>query len=120
MVSGVRAGEQGDGEAIKQQLHPVQLVPYNPDFLDESMIWMESRNVSNGFRCVRMVNSMYLNFDALHGVYDGTDIVLWKWCEGDNQRWNLEDPALLLNSTSIRSIERIQIGRHKESDGKRM
>jgi hypothetical protein len=52
-----------------------------------------------------MVNSMYLNFDALHGIYGDTDVVLWKWCEGDNQRWNSEDPALLLDLTSIRSIE---------------
>jgi hypothetical protein len=83
----------------------VQLVPYNPDFLDDSRIWMESHNVGNGFRCVHMVNSMYLNFDALHGIYGDTDVVLWKWCEGDNQRWNSEDPALLLDLTSIRSIE---------------
>ena len=94
-VPGVRAGEQGDGEAIKQQLHPVQLVPYNPEYQDESVLWTESRDVGNGFRCVRMVNNIYLNFDAFHGdkahggVHDGTEIVLWKWCEGDNQRWKI-------------------------------
>jgi hypothetical protein len=42
-----------------------------------------------------MVNNIYLNFDAFHGdkdhggVRDGTNIVLWKWCEGDNQRWKI-------------------------------
>ncbi|RLN34826.1 hypothetical protein C2845_PM03G16580 [Panicum miliaceum] len=86
------------GEAIKHsagQGHPVKLVPYNPDYQDESVLWTESRDVGNGFRCVRMVNNIYLNFDAFHGdkahggVHDGTEIVLWKWCEGDNQRWKI-------------------------------
>ncbi|ONM60496.1 hydroxyproline-rich glycoprotein family protein [Zea mays] len=28
--------------------------------------------------------------DKAHGgVHDGTEIVLWKWCEGDNQRWKI-------------------------------
>jgi hypothetical protein len=42
-----------------------------------------------------MVNNIYLDFDAFHGdkahggVHDGTEIVLWKWCEGDNQRWKI-------------------------------
>lgn len=42
-----------------------------------------------------MVNNIYLNFDALHGdkdhggVRDGTGLVLWEWCEGDNQRWKI-------------------------------
>jgi hypothetical protein len=42
-----------------------------------------------------MVNNIYLNFDALHGdkdhggVRDGTTLVLWEWCEGDNQRWKI-------------------------------
>jgi hypothetical protein len=43
-----------------------------------------------GFRCIRMVNNICLNFDAFHGgVRDGTNTVLWKWCEGDNQRWKI-------------------------------
>jgi hypothetical protein len=86
------------GEAIKHstgQGHPVKLVPYNPGYQDESVLWTESRDVGSGFRCVRMVNNIYLNFDAFHGdkahggVHDGTEIVLWKWCEGDNQRWKI-------------------------------
>uniref|UniRef100_A0A0E0QCV5 Ricin B lectin domain-containing protein n=2 Tax=Oryza rufipogon TaxID=4529 RepID=A0A0E0QCV5_ORYRU len=87
------------GQAIKHSLgqsHPVRLVPYNPEVMDESVLWTESRDVGNGFRCIRMVNNIYLNFDAFHGdkyhggVRDGTDIVLWKWCEGDNQRWKIQ------------------------------
>uniref|UniRef100_A0A0E0I5T0 PH domain-containing protein n=1 Tax=Oryza nivara TaxID=4536 RepID=A0A0E0I5T0_ORYNI len=86
------------GEAIKHSLgqsHPVRLVPYNPEYLDESVLWTESKDVGHGFRCVRMVNNIYLNFDAFHGdkdhggVHDGTTVVLWEWCKGDNQRWKI-------------------------------
>ncbi|XP_072984288.1 ricin B-like lectin R40G3 [Typha latifolia] len=86
------------GQALKHSLgqsHPVRLVPYNPDYMDESVLWTESRDVGHGFRCIRMVNNIYLNFDAFHGdkdhggVHDGTTLVLWKWCEGDNQRWKI-------------------------------
>ncbi|KAE8796011.1 hypothetical protein D1007_29049 [Hordeum vulgare] len=76
------------GEAIKHSLgetHPVRLVRYDPDYLDESVLWTESQDVGDGFRCVRMVNNIHLNFDALDagegqgGVHDGTAIVLWEW-----------------------------------------
>ncbi|XP_020108919.1 ricin B-like lectin R40G3 [Ananas comosus] len=86
------------GEAIKHsfgQSHPVRLVPYDPEYLDESVLWTESRDVGRGFRCIRMVNNIYLNFDAFHGdkdhggVHDGTTVVLWKWCKGDNQSWKI-------------------------------
>uniref|UniRef100_A0A453TBC6 PH domain-containing protein n=1 Tax=Aegilops tauschii subsp. strangulata TaxID=200361 RepID=A0A453TBC6_AEGTS len=86
------------GEAIKHSLgesHPVRLVRYDPDYLDESVLWTESEDVGDGFRCVRMVNNIHLNFDALDagegqgGVHDGTAIVLWEWCEGENQRWKI-------------------------------
>ncbi|OAY84119.1 hypothetical protein ACMD2_08321 [Ananas comosus] len=86
------------GEALKHSLgqsHPVRLVRFNPNYLDESVLWTESRDVGSGFRCIRMVNNIYLNFDAFHGdkdhggVKDGTKLVLWEWCEGDNQRWKI-------------------------------
>ncbi|EAZ10205.1 hypothetical protein OsJ_00036 [Oryza sativa Japonica Group] len=86
------------GDALKHsigQSHPVRLVRYNPEYMDESVLWTESRDVGSGFRCIRMVNNIYLNFDALHGdkdhggVRDGTTLVLWEWCEGDNQRWKI-------------------------------
>jgi hypothetical protein len=74
----------------------VKLVPYNPhSLLDESVLWTESRDVGEGFRRVRMVNNIYLNLDAFHGdkahggVHDGTEVVLWEWAKGDNQRWKI-------------------------------
>ncbi|CAL9194014.1 unnamed protein product [Musa hybrid cultivar] len=86
------------GEALKHSIgatHPVRLVPYNPDYLDESVLWAESRDTGEGFRCIRMVNNIRLNFDAFHGdkdhggVRDGTILVLWEWLKGDNQRWKI-------------------------------
>ena len=73
----------------------VKLVPYNPEEEDASVLWTESRDVGKGFRCTRMVNNIYLNFDAFHGdkahggVRDGTTIVLWEWAKGDNQSWKI-------------------------------
>uniref|UniRef100_A0A8R7TR19 PH domain-containing protein n=1 Tax=Triticum urartu TaxID=4572 RepID=A0A8R7TR19_TRIUA len=89
---------KASGEALKHSLgqsHPVLLTRYNPDILDESVLWTESRDVGAGYRCIRMVNNIYLNFDALHGdkdhggVRDGTTLILWEWTEGDNQRWKI-------------------------------
>ncbi|KAJ1433205.1 Ricin B-like lectin [Sesbania bispinosa] len=86
------------GEAIKHSTgatHPVRLIPYNPDYLDESILWTESRDLGDSYRAIRMVNNVHLNVDAYHGdknsggVHDGTTIVLWDWNKGDNQRWKI-------------------------------
>uniref|UniRef100_J3MP80 Ricin B lectin domain-containing protein n=1 Tax=Oryza brachyantha TaxID=4533 RepID=J3MP80_ORYBR len=86
------------GLAVKHSLgqsHPVKLVPYRPEYEDESVLWTESKDVGKGFRCIRMVNNIHLNFDAFHGdkshggVHDGTTVVLWEWCKGDNQSWKI-------------------------------
>ncbi|KDO45537.1 hypothetical protein CISIN_1g020220mg [Citrus sinensis] len=86
------------GQAVKHSIgatHPVQLIPYNPDVLDESVLWTESKDIGDGYRAVRMVNNIRLNVDAFHGdkksggVRDGTTIVLWEWNKGDNQRWRI-------------------------------
>lgn len=73
----------------------VRLIRYNPDYLDESVLWSESKDLGDGFRCIRMVNNIRFNFDAFHGdknhggVRDGTILVLWEWLKGDNQRWKI-------------------------------
>ncbi|XP_042943113.1 ricin B-like lectin EULS3 isoform X1 [Carya illinoinensis] len=86
------------GQAIKHSTgatHPVQLIPYNADALDESILWTESKDLGNGFRAIRMVNNIHLNVDAFHGdkksggVHNGTTIVLWQWNKGDNQNWKI-------------------------------
>ncbi|XP_068659265.1 ricin B-like lectin EULS3 [Aristolochia californica] len=86
------------GQALKHSIgatHPVQLCPYNPDVLDESVLWTESRDTGEGFRAVRMVNNIRLNLDAFNGdknhggVHDGTVLVLWEWKKGGNQKWKI-------------------------------
>lgn len=86
------------GQAIKHSIgatYPVQLTEYNPNRLDESVLWTESKDLGDGYRTVRMVNNIRLNVDAFNGdknhggVHDGTKIVLWEWKKGDNQRWNM-------------------------------
>lgn len=73
----------------------VQLIPYNPDVLDESILWTESKDLGDTYRAIRMVNNIRLNVDAFHGdknhggVHDGSTIVLWEWKKGDNQRWKI-------------------------------
>ncbi|KAJ4821824.1 hypothetical protein Tsubulata_017820 [Turnera subulata] len=86
------------GQAIKHSIgdtHPVELGPYNPDVLETSVLWTESKDLGDGYRAIRMVNNVHLNVDAFHGdkksggVRNGTTIVLWKWNKGDNQRWKI-------------------------------
>ena len=36
----------------------MQLIPYNPDILDESVLWTESKDTGEGYRAIRMVNNM--------------------------------------------------------------
>ncbi|KAH9784350.1 Hydroxyproline-rich glycoprotein family protein [Citrus sinensis] len=101
------------GQAVKHSIgatHPVQLIPYNPDVLDESVLWTESKDIGDGYRAVRMVNNIRLNVDAFHGdkksggVHDGTTIVLWEWNKGDNQRWRIV-PYYQRCSTEVKDSE---------------
>ncbi|KAM0024787.1 putative ricin B-like lectin [Helianthus debilis subsp. tardiflorus] len=84
------------GQAIKHSAgsgKPVELVEYNPDKVDESVLWTQSKDLGDGFHAVRVVNNIKLNVDAWNGdkehggVRDGTEIYLWGWTKGDNQRW---------------------------------
>lgn len=90
----------------------VQLIPYKPNFLDESILWTESKDLGDGFRAVRMVNNIRLNVDAFHGdkysggVHDGTIIVLWEWNKGDNQRWRIT-PYCKFPKTKVPSLKKV-------------
>ncbi|PWA57125.1 hydroxyproline-rich glycoprotein family protein [Artemisia annua] len=86
------------GQAMKHSVggaHPVQLTEYNPDRLDESVLWTESKDLGDGYRTVRMVNNIKLNVDAWNGdknhggVRDGTKIYLYEWKKDSNQRWTM-------------------------------
>ncbi|XP_055818691.1 ricin B-like lectin EULS3 isoform X2 [Solanum dulcamara] len=91
-----------DGKVVLASNDPsdpfqVQLTPYNPDVLDASILWTESRDVGDGYRAIRMVNNINLNLDAWNadkehgGVRDGTTVALWEWWKGDNrnQHWKI-------------------------------
>ncbi|CAL0332939.1 unnamed protein product [Lupinus luteus] len=77
------------------QRSSVKLIPYNPFFLDKSVLWTESRDMDDGNRAIRMVNNIHLNLDAYHGdknsgsVHEGTTVVLREWNKGDNQLWKI-------------------------------
>lgn len=85
----------GNGHTAINITVQVQLIPYNPDVLDESVLWTESKDLGDGYRTVRMVNNIRLNVDAFNGdknhggVREGTTVVLWEWKKGDNQRWKI-------------------------------
>ncbi|TXG66257.1 hypothetical protein EZV62_007532 [Acer yangbiense] len=59
-----------------------QLIPYNPDILDQSVLWTISKDTGEGYRAIRMVNNIRLNMDTFNGnkkhgdVHDGTTIIL--------------------------------------------
>ncbi|KAL4591757.1 hypothetical protein LXL04_004728 [Taraxacum kok-saghyz] len=81
------------GQAIKHATgaaKPVQLTEYNPDRVDESVLWTQSKDLGHGFHAVRMVNNIELNLDASKGevgIHDGSKVLVWEWTKADNQQW---------------------------------
>ncbi|WCJ43668.1 Ricin B-like lectin EULS3 [Euphorbia peplus] len=101
---------KASGQAVKHSIgasHPVELISYNPDVLDQSILWTESKDLGDAYRAVRMVNNVRLNLDAFHGdeksggVRDGTTIVLWQWNKGNNQRWRITPHCKFQNPQNI-------------------
>ncbi|CAL4933601.1 unnamed protein product [Urochloa decumbens] len=98
------------GDAMKKSDEaregPVKLVPYDPHYLDESVLWSKSGDMTEDFHYIRMVDEIYLNLnicdeghhDKHHsGVQDGTKVVLSNWCKGDNQYWRMIPWSCLLS-----------------------
>ncbi|CAM8880110.1 unnamed protein product [Rhodiola kirilowii] len=88
------------GQAIKHSLgagYPVQLVAYNSNTLDESVLWTLGKDLGDGFRAIRMINNIHLNFMGLNadkkhgGVHSGTVVGLGEWKKTDNEhlQWNV-------------------------------
>nr|KAJ0221486.1 hypothetical protein LSAT_V11C200071210 [Lactuca sativa] len=84
------------GEAMKFSIgvtYPVQLKKYNPNEVDMSVLWSEGNDLGDGYRSFRTVTNIHLHLDACKGVkeyggvHDGTEIILWEWNDGDNQKW---------------------------------
>nr|XP_034589646.1 ricin B-like lectin R40C1 [Setaria viridis] len=58
--------------------HPLKLVPYNPFYLDISVLWTTSHDMGHGFSCIHLVDRTSLGFE---GVFDdNTSIVLSEDC----------------------------------------
>ncbi|KAF3792044.1 hypothetical protein EJ110_NYTH12410 [Nymphaea thermarum] len=97
------------GQALQHSVgetQPVRLTRYDPDQLDQSVLWTLSKDLGQGFRSFRMVNNIKLNLDAFNGdkkhggVKDGTVVVLWSRGKGDNQRWKVVPYCKFLSSWS--------------------
>lgn len=86
----------------------VKLVPYDPHYLDRSVLWSKSGEIMKDFHYIRMVDNIYLNLDIRdkghHDCYhsrvqDGTKAMLSYRCEGDNQYWRMVPWSKSLHST---------------------
>ncbi|PWA73051.1 hypothetical protein CTI12_AA264640 [Artemisia annua] len=66
----------------------IQLVEFNPDKFDVSVLWTWC---SSGNGAMRVVNNTSLNLQACTredgGVEDGTTVALWGWTAEANQMW---------------------------------
>lgn len=71
----------------------MQLIPYVPGILDESVLWTLSADLGDGYCAIRMASNTRLSVDAFKNskgrIHDGTIIGLWEWLKGDNQRWKI-------------------------------
>ncbi|KAL2609163.1 hypothetical protein R1flu_027736 [Riccia fluitans] len=72
---------------------PVVLEEYEPNVLNEVILWTTSDDVSDGYKAIRPVNNIHLNLDADHGlekyggVKDGNKVIFFKWKHEPNQLW---------------------------------
>ncbi|KAG8048716.1 hypothetical protein GUJ93_ZPchr0009g1010 [Zizania palustris] len=72
--------------------YQVRLVPYNPDFMDESIMWSGTkRDWGDGFNCIRMINNinsvLTTPSDDPRKINDGVQLILSEWKEAENQLW---------------------------------
>jgi len=79
----------------KEEKEKVHTCPYSKDELNEVVLWTQSDDVGNGYKCIRPVDNTDLNLDANHGdpesggIQDGTDLILFKWKKQENQKWKI-------------------------------
>lgn len=81
----------------KHESEQVRLVEYDPNNLDESLLWTLSDDLGGGYHAVRKASDTSLNLDAWKadadsgGVHDGTVLTLYKWNKGANQLWKIDN-----------------------------
>nr|CAB3467785.1 unnamed protein product [Digitaria exilis] len=64
----------GDAIMGSEGFRTVNRVPYNPFYMDPSVLWATSWDKGHGFRCIHLVDNMSMNLDAFRD--DGTNILL--------------------------------------------
>ncbi|CAN5972067.1 unnamed protein product [Sphagnum jensenii] len=86
------------GQALRhahEDNEQVLLAEYEMGFRDETILWSQSEDMGDGYRCIQMVNKITSNLDALQGdkksggIKDGTPVILFKWKKQENQIWKL-------------------------------
>nr|XP_043633300.1 ricin B-like lectin EULS3 [Erigeron canadensis] len=82
------------GQAMKHSIgptYPVQLIKYDPDKLDKSVLWTRGITRVEGYTSIRSVDNYHLNLDAYDSTknLERTDISQYGWNGGGNQLWNL-------------------------------
>eukprot|EP00252_Welwitschia_mirabilis_P012604 TRINITY_DN2781_c0_g1_i1.p1 TRINITY_DN2781_c0_g1~~TRINITY_DN2781_c0_g1_i1.p1 ORF type:complete len:396 (-),score=100.20 TRINITY_DN2781_c0_g1_i1:431-1618(-) len=89
---------KGIRKALKhgvEENEKVILSPYLKGEMNEAVLWTQSADVGNGYKCIRPVHNIDLNLDAHHGdsegggIRDGTDVILFKWKKQENQKWKI-------------------------------
>ncbi|XP_071718991.1 ricin B-like lectin R40G2 [Rutidosis leptorrhynchoides] len=87
------------GQAMNHFLgepNQVQLTKYQPDKLDNSILWSMGKDSGDGYRSIRPVNNINTVADVRGGVkkdvgmLSGTEIILWSWYERPHQKWIME------------------------------
>ncbi|KAL6660417.1 hypothetical protein ACP70R_001963 [Stipagrostis hirtigluma subsp. patula] len=76
------------------------LKPYNPNYLDKTVLWATSPDMGDGFRCIHLLDSLPLSFGILEGDGDQSGMVsssssvglsLWTAEDRrDNRMWKIE------------------------------
>jgi hypothetical protein len=86
------------GQALRHapaDLEQVLLADFQLGVQDESLLWSQSEDMGEGYHCIRMVNKITSNLDALQGdkksggVKDGTPVILFAWKKQENQVWKI-------------------------------
>lgn len=86
------------GQALRHapaDLEQVLLADFELGVRDESLLWSQSEDMGEGYHCIRMVNKITSNLDALQGdkksggVKDGTPVILFTWKKQENQVWKI-------------------------------
>ncbi|GKV07526.1 hypothetical protein SLEP1_g19286 [Rubroshorea leprosula] len=83
------------GQAIRHAAEShksVQLIPYNPNVLNEFVLWTQGEDLGDGYKPIREATNTHLNFNACGGyVDDGTSIIVFPWANClANELWRIE------------------------------